>query len=193
LKRYEAIVIGASAGGLVTLKEFLSALPGHFCLPIVIVQHLHRSTKEELPDLLKKICPLKVKQADEKENIISGFVYFAPPDYHLLIEDDRTFSLSIGEMVNYSRPSIDVLFESASDAYGARLIGIILSGANNDGSKGLKTIKDRGGLAIVQDPDTAQYPAMPLAAISATVVDFILPIEGIAHLVIELSRAKLVV
>lgn len=186
-KKYEAVVIGVSAGGLVALKSLLSMLPKNLCLPIIIVQHLYYNIKDDLPDLLKEGSLIKVKQADEKEKINSGCIYIAPSNYHLLIEEDRTFSLSIDAMVNFARPSIDVLFESASDVYGACLIGIILTGANNDGSMGLKKIKDRGGLAVVQDPDTAEYSTMPLAAISATNVDYILPLEDIARLIIRLS------
>ncbi|MBF0565937.1 MAG: chemotaxis protein CheB [Nitrospirae bacterium] len=187
MKKYEAVVIGVSAGGLVALKSLLSMLPNNLSFPIIIVQHLYYNIKDDFSDLLKGGSLLKIKQADDKEKINSGCVYIAPSNYHLLIEDDKTFSLSIDEMVNFARPSIDVLFESASDAYGACLIGIILTGANNDGSMGLKKIKDRGGLAVVQDPNTAEYSSMPLAAISATEVDHILPLEDIARLIIRLS------
>jgi two-component system chemotaxis response regulator CheB len=129
---------------------------------------------------------LKIKYAEDKEKIRKGCVYIAPPDYHLLIEDDRTFSLSVDAPVNYSRPSIDVLFESASDVFSEHIIGIILTGANSDGSLGLKRIKERGGLTIVQSPQSAEYPVMPTAAIAETDVDYVLDIEEIADKIKEL-------
>jgi len=122
---------------------------------------------------------LTVKDADEKEAIRPGFVYFAPPNYHLLIETDHTFGLSIDPKVNYSRPSIDVLFENAANVYGPRLISILLTGANNDGAKGLRLIKEKGGLVIVQDPRSAEFPFMPEAALQVVKPDFVL---GLAEL-----------
>ncbi|MBF0555692.1 MAG: chemotaxis protein CheB [Nitrospirae bacterium] len=180
MSRYEAVVIGASAGGLDALKTLLTRLPGDFSLPIAAVLHLHRNTKEELINILHRAIQLTVKYAQDKEKIKKGCVYIAPPDYHLLIEDDKTFSLSVDEYVNFSRPSIDVLFESASDAFRERVIGIILTGANRDGAMGLKRIKERGGTAIVENPQSAQYPDMPSAAIAETQVDYILDIDEIA-------------
>ncbi|MBF0518165.1 MAG: chemotaxis protein CheB, partial [Nitrospirae bacterium] len=135
-----------------------------------------------------KIVRLKVKYAEDKEKIQNGFIYIAPPDYHLLIEDDKTFSLSVDPRVNYSRPSIDVLFETAADAFTKHCFGIILTGANSDGSVGLKRIKERGGTTIVQNPESAQYPAMPLAAINESTVDYILNLPEIADKLNELSR-----
>ena len=126
-------------------------------------------------------CTLTIKEADDKEEIRPGFLYFAPPDYHLLIERDETFSLSIDARVNYSRPSIDVLFESAVYVWSSGLIGILLTGANNDGAHGMRLIKEHGGLTIAQDPATAEYPVMPKAAIDAAAVDKILSIEGIGE------------
>lgn len=186
MRQYEAIVIGASAGGLDALKTLISHLPGDFSLPITTVLHLHRNTKDELINLLRRSTRLTVKYAGDKEKLNGGCLYIAPPDYHLLIEDDKTFSLSVDEPVNYSRPSIDVTFESASDAFREHVIGIILTGANGDGSKGLKRIKERGGTAIVQNPQSAQYPEMPLAAISETEVDNILDIDEISGKIYEL-------
>jgi two-component system chemotaxis response regulator CheB len=128
-----------------------------------------------------KLCSLNIKEADEKENIQAGYVYFAPPNYHLLIENDKTFSLSTDEKVNYSRPSIDVLFESAANAYGPRLAAIILTGANNDGAEGLRRIKQKGGLVIVQDPQSAENSYMPAAALKAVKPDFVLSLVEIGR------------
>ncbi|QWR76018.1 chemotaxis protein CheB [Candidatus Magnetomonas plexicatena] len=185
---YEAVVIGASAGGLDALKTIFSALPADFPLPVIVVLHLHRDTKEELINFLNVGTRLKVKYAEDKEKIKNCTIYIAPPDYHLLIEDDKTLSLSVDALVNYSRPSIDVLFECAADVFREHCFGIILTGANSDGSGGLKRIKEKGGMAIVQNPHSAEYSAMPTAAIAVTDVDYILDIEEIAGKIMELVR-----
>ncbi len=184
--RFEAVVIGSSAGGIKALRAVLSALPSEFPLPIIIVQHLHPHSDSYLARILGAKCGLKVKQADEKETIADGVVYIAPPNYHLLIEEDRSFSLSIEGPVNFARPSVDVLFETAIYAYRDKLIGIILTGANNDGNQGVKKIKQIGGYVIVQDPATAEADAMPNAAIAVTKVDKILPIEQIGPYLLQL-------
>jgi two-component system, chemotaxis family, protein-glutamate methylesterase/glutaminase len=185
-KRFEAVVIGSSAGGIKALSTVLAALPSEFPLPIIIVQHLHPHSDSYLARILENKCQLKVKQADEKETIADGVVYISPPNYHLLVEEDRSFSLSIEGPVNFARPSVDVLFESAVYAYQDKLIGIILTGANNDGHQGVKSIKQIGGYVIVQDPKTAEANAMPKAAISATNVDKILPLEQIGPYLLQL-------
>jgi len=187
---YKAIVIGSSAGGINALTKVLSVLPADFPLPIVIVQHLHPESGHHLPYILGTKSALKIKQADEKELIKKGWVYLAPPNYHLLIEEDFTFSLSLESPVNYSRPSIDVLFESAIYAYRQHLIGVILTGANHDGSLGLKKIKETGGFTIVQDPKTAEADAMPKAAIEATTIDKILPLQDIGLYLLQLVNRK---
>ena len=184
---YEAIVIGVSAGGMNALGEILPRLPDDFSLPIIIVQHMDPNSRGYLPDHLDRNCSIQVKEAEEKESIIGGVAYIAPANYHLLLEEDRTFSLSVDDAVNYSRPSIDVMFESAADVYNRRLVGVILTGANSDGSKGLTKIKSLGGLAVVQDPATAHVDYMPKAAIASTKVDHILPLEEIASLLMEFS------
>jgi two-component system chemotaxis response regulator CheB len=188
--RYEAIVIGVSAGGMNALGTILSRLPVDFALPIIIVQHMDPESYDYLTELLDRKCNISVKQAEEKEKIAKGVAYIAPPNYHLLLEEDRTFSLSVDEWVNYSRPSIDVMFESAADVYGKGLVGVVLTGANADGSAGLKKIKRAGGLAIVQDPATAHADVMPKAAIAASKVDYVLPLEEIPELFKELSNAS---
>jgi len=140
-KAFKAIVIGTSAGGLSALSTLLEKLPPSYHLPIIIVQHRAKDQKSLLEEVLQPKCKIKIKQADEKEKIEKGVVYIAPPDYHLLIENDLTFSLSCDELVSYSRPSIDVLFESAALAYRETLIGIILTGASNDGFTNHKKIR----------------------------------------------------
>lgn len=187
---YKAVVIGSSAGGIHALIKVLSVLPADFPLPIVIAQHLHPESGHHLSRILGTKSALKIKQADEKEFIQKGWVYLAPPNYHLLIEEDFTFSLSLEAPVNYSRPSIDVLFESAVHAYRQHLIGIILTGANHDGSLGLKKIKEMGGFTIVQDPKTAEADAMPTAAIKATTIDKILPLQDIGLYLLQLVNRQ---
>ncbi len=187
---YRAIVMGLSAGGTDLLFKMLPILPEDFALPIIIVLHMHPESKSTLASLLNDSCSIKVKQADDKEPIEPGVVYFAPPDYHLMIEDDLTFSLSLDEPVKYSRPSIDVLFETAVDSFGGDLIGVIMSGANSDGSNGLKQIKDAGGIAIAQQPKTAAADVMPKAAIAATQVDHILPPIEIMALLVGLTKGS---
>ena len=179
----KAVVIGASAGGWDALKIILGALPEDFPLAIMVVMHRHPHSDDYLEKSLDNDCAVRVKQADEKESIVSGTVYFAPPNYHLLIEDIHTLTLSVARAVNYARPSIDVLFESAAYVYGDTLAGLILTGANNDGAGGLKKIKDMGGLVLVQDPETAEASAMPRAAIAATDPDFVLPLSEIGSFI----------
>jgi two-component system chemotaxis response regulator CheB len=179
-KQYDAIVIGSSAGGLNALKVLFRGLDKLFNIPLIIVQHISADSENYLIQILNDIRKLQVKEADEKEQPMPGMAYLAPPNYHLLLEPDRTFTLTIDERVNYARPSIDVLFETAAEAYKEKLIGIILTGANSDGSKGLRKIKEFGGLAIVQDPETAEVESMPRAAIQATMTDHIIPLDEIA-------------
>ncbi len=188
---FQAVVIGASAGGIKALSTVLSALPKEFPLPIIIVQHLYPHSSSRLAQILQKQSHLKIKEADEKEVIKNSVIYIAPPNYHLLIEEDRTFSLSVEGPVNYSRPSVDVLFETAALAYKSRLIGMILTGANNDGNFGVKQIKRRGGYLIIQDPETAEADSMPKAAIAAAKVNKILPIKQIGPYLLQLvNRSK---
>jgi len=182
LANYRCITIGVSAGGTKVLTQLLPQFPANFALPIVIIQHLHPNQGNYFIQYYGQRCNLNIKEAEEKELIKAGNIYFAPPNYHLFIEDDFTFSLSVDEKVNYSRPSIDVFFMSAADVFTSQLIGVILTGANYDGANGLKKIKDFGGLAIVQDPSDAEARPMPSGAISATKVDFILPASDIGIL-----------
>jgi two-component system chemotaxis response regulator CheB len=191
LTRYQLIVIGGSAGSAAALTELLPVFPADYPLPIVVVQHLHPWQDDSFAERYVSRCALRVKVADEKEPVQAGSIYFAPANYHLLIEDDQTFSLSIDAKVNYSRPSIDVLFESAADACAPGLIGVILTGANNDGARGLRLIKQKGGLTIVQDPQTAESIYMPRAAIEATRVDYVLAVPDIGQLLLTIARKTL--
>lgn len=190
IKAYQAIVIGVSSGGMEAMKTLLPALPEDFGIPIVIVQHVSPHSDSQWISILDKSCHLKIKEADEKEKIEKGHVYFAPPNYHLLVENDGTFSLTIGERVSYARPSIDVLFESAAIVFRERLIGIILTGSNHDGSSGLKNIKECGGLCIVQDPDTAASSFMPSSAIASIKPDFVLALKDIVDVLIKIDKLK---
>jgi two-component system chemotaxis response regulator CheB len=176
---YKIIVIGTSAGGMDALKTILPLFPPAFPVPIVIVQHVSSLSNGFMIQYLNSISSIRVKEAEEKELLCPGTVYFAPPNYHLLIEDNHTLSLSVEKKVNYARPSIDVLFDSAVYAYGKSIIGVILTGANNDGAKGLANIKKAGGYTIVQRPETSYADSMPRAAIAEAKPDLIIPLEEI--------------
>jgi len=185
-EEYRAVVIGTSAGGMTALTTILAMLPEDFTLSVIIVQHiLEEGMDGYRTGFLDKRCALPVKEAMDKEPLQPGTVYLAPAGYHLLLEQAGTLSLSVDAPVNFSRPSIDVLFESAAVALGARLVGIILTGANSDGSQGIKKIKECRGYVIVQDPAEAEVPAMPLAAIESTEIDQILPLARIGSFLAE--------
>lgn len=188
-KKYK-VVIGVSTGGLKVIKAILSVLPSEFALSIIIVMHRHKETDGYLERSLNDECKMQVKQADEKEEIKAGIVYVAPPNYHLLIEDDGTFSMSVEGPVNYARPSVDVVFESAAEVYGEGLIGVILTGANKDGSRGLKMIKKSGGLTIVQTPETSEAAEMSKSAMEAVKPDYVLPLIEIGRLLRKLESER---
>ncbi len=184
INKYETVVIGASTGGIDALRTIFSFLPADFKQAIIVVLHLSPQSRA-LPQVLNRQCRMVIKEAEEKEEIRGGVIYIAPANYHLMVEEDKTFSLSLEGPVNYARPSIDVLFETAADVYGENLIGIILTGGNKDGSQGVKKIKKGGGLAIVQDPSTANVDSMPRAAIAASEVDHILSLDKIGLLLAD--------
>ncbi len=163
---FDAIVIGASAGGVDVLGQILPMLPAHFGAAVLIVLHLPPATPSFLVSALSSRCALPVAEPDAGEPICGGRVYVAPPDYHMLVDTDARVALSIGGPVRYSRPSIDVLMESAADVYGPRLLGVLLSGANDDGARGLAAIRAAGGTTWAQTPATAAAPQMPEAAIA---------------------------
>ena len=187
---YKAVVIGSSAGGFHALGELIPKFPKDFSMPIFIVQHTAATSDNYLARHLDKLSKLIVKEADEKEVIQPGYVYIAPPNYHLLIEEDYTLSLSTEAKKNYSRPSIDILFETAAIAYSDSLIGVVLTGANNDGAKGLQVIKEAGGFCIVQHPKEAHVDTMPISAIELVKPNKILKLDDIANFIIELDKKK---
>lgn len=176
----QAIVIGASAGAIEALATILSPLPADYPVPIIVVVHIPPHKDSKLASVFQNKCRINACEAEDKQTIEAGTVYFAPPNYHLLVEQDGFLSLSSEEEILFSRPSIDVLFESAADAYGSNLLGIILTGANEDGSNGLKAVVSRHGTAIVQDPLSAAAAAMPRAAIKMVPEALILPPNEIA-------------
>lgn len=184
---FKIVVIGTSLGGLSALKIILRNLPADFSVPIAIVQHRHKESDDTMNKLLQECTLLPIREVEDKDQIESGHVYLAPADYHLLIEPNH-FALSTDEPVSYARPSIDVLFESAADIYAQQVIGVILTGANQDGVQGLKKVKARGGLTIVQEPATSESCVMPEAAISAVAVDWILSLSDIASQLVKLCH-----
>jgi two-component system, chemotaxis family, protein-glutamate methylesterase/glutaminase len=192
LPRVEAVVIGASVGGIGALRTVLPALPAGTPFPVVIVVHVHRQSDTPLVGIFSTISAVAVREALDKEPVEGGTVWFAPADYHLLVEADRTFSLSIEGLVNYSRPAIDPLFESAAVAYGPSLVGIVLTGGSPDGARGAAAIRDAGGVLVVQDPSGAEGPTMPLAALARVRPDAVGGIEEIANMLraAALARAR---
>jgi two-component system chemotaxis response regulator CheB len=196
--RIDAVVIGASAGGVEALSMLLPALPAALRPAILIVVHQPRERGSLLAEIFGARCARPVREAQDKEPVEPGTVYFAPPDYNLLVDKDAAghgrgsarkggpvgvqMSLSADDLVNFSRPSIDVLFESAADVYGPRLLGIILTGANHDGAAGLAAVHEAAGITVAQQPDTAQSSLMPMAAIKRSPVDYVLTLEQIADL-----------
>lgn len=187
-RRYRAVAVGASAGGLQALTDILGGLAADFALPILVVQHLHATDDGRFAAHLDQSTRLTVVDARDKEPILPGQVYVAPANYHMLVERDETIALSIDERVNHSRPSIDVLFESAAHVFGARLIAVILSGASADGALGMHTVVTVGGFGIAQDPASAEHPVMPRAAIAAARVETVLSPQSIAQKLSELDR-----
>lgn len=175
------VVIGGSAGGFEALSSLLTALPPDFPAPILVVLHLHPSDAGALAKHLNRLCKLEVVEPCDKEPIAPGRVYVAPANYHMLVEHSGHIALSTEERVNWSRPSIDVMMESAVRVWGAHLIGIILSGANNDGTRGLKAIKAAGGTTIAQNPAEAGTPIMPQAAIDTGSIDFVMDVPEMAR------------
>jgi two-component system chemotaxis response regulator CheB len=178
--QFEIVVVGTSTGGLKALQTLLSDLPADFPLPVVIVQHRGKDSDTGLCEFLREVSSLPVSEPEDKEPVLGGRAYLAPRDYHLLIEN-RSFALSTDSPVGFARPSIDVLFESAADEYGERAVGVILTGANRDGARGIESIKSRGGLTLVEDPGTAACREMPDAALARTRADWILPLPEIAQ------------
>jgi len=184
--RLEAVVIGGSAGSIEALSVMLPALPADLRASVFVVLHLPRERPSLLCEIFQPSCAVPLREAHDKETVEPGTVYFAPPDYHLLIDLGPSLALSVDEPVHFSRPSIDVLFESAADAYGERLLGILLSGANSDGAQGLSAVQALGGTTVVQDPDSAPMAFMPESAMRACTPDHVLPPQRIASLLTTL-------
>jgi two-component system chemotaxis response regulator CheB len=180
--KIDAVVIGASAGGIQALSVLLPALSPNLHAAVFIVLHLPRDKPSVLPEVFQPKCALPVVEAEDKLPVVPGKVYVAPANYHMLIDAGPHLALSADDPVHHSRPSIDVLFESAADVYKTRLLGVILTGANEDGAAGLACVKDVGGLTIVQEPETAQAPQMIRSALALRPVDWVLPLDKIAAL-----------
>ena len=183
---YAIVVIGTSWGGLAALIKLLGGLPADFSLPVAVVQHRSKDSERLLPELLQDATDLTVCEMDDKDPLMPGTVHLAPANYHALV-DAGSISLTVEDPVRFSRPSIDVLFISAADEYRSGAIGVVLTGANEDGSRGLQHIVKRGGRALVQDPKTAEIPIMPLAAIKAVPSAEVLALDAIAPRLIQLS------
>ncbi len=184
----EAIVIGVSAGGLKALSAILPALPGDFPVPVLVVIHLPPDRDSVVAELFASKCAVDVHEADDKEDLKPATVYFAPPDYHLLAEADGRISLSSEEPVLFSRPSVDVLFETAADVYGPALIGVVLTGANPDGAAGLRAVMAAGGRGLVQSPEEAYAAAMPEAAISLNPDAEVMTLDQIAAALLDAAH-----
>jgi two-component system chemotaxis response regulator CheB len=179
--RIEAILVGASAGGVEALLKVFGQLPKGFGVPILVVLHLPDERDSQLAHIFSHRLAVPVEEARDKQCIVPGTLYVAPAGYHLSVEADRSLSLSLEEPVHHSRPSIDVLFESAADAYGPSLLAVVLTGANGDGAKGLARVSELGGITVVQDPDEAQVSTMPEAALALHEPDHILTLQGIGQ------------
>jgi len=188
-REINAVVIGASAGGVQALSVLLPALPANSAAALFIVVHLPRDRPSLLAEIFARKCLLDVREAQDKEPVVPGTVYFAPSNYHLLLDEGPQLALSVDPLVHNSRPSIDVLFESAAEVYRNRLLGIILTGANEDGAEGLAAVHDSGGITVVQEPETAQSPQMVMSALRLRPPDHVLALDRIAALLSTLGTA----
>jgi two-component system chemotaxis response regulator CheB len=183
MSRFDVVVIGASWGGLRALERILGGLDAGFPVPVLVVQHREAGADDDLlARLLDSHTPLRVTDAEDKTPLAPGTVLLAPPGYHVLVTDDGCAELSVDEPVQFSRPSIDVLFESAADAYGPRVLGVLLTGSNTDGAAGLEAIQRGGGFTVVQDPESAERPEMPRAALARITPDAVLALDDIVSL-----------
>jgi two-component system chemotaxis response regulator CheB len=185
--RYELLIIGGSAGSFPVVSKLLEKMPPKFRLPVVLCLHRLKDKREGFKEALEIKSMVPVEEPDDKSTIVPGRAFVAPANYHLLIESPSQFALATTELVQYSRPSIDVLFESAADVFNDRLVAMLLSGANRDGALGMKRVKDRGGLTIIQDPAVCSMPTMPEAALQATRIDHILNLEYLIDFIQSLN------
>lgn len=186
----DVAVIGGSMGAVRALATILPTLPATLSFPVVIVVHIPPTSPSGLAALFGSRCSLRVREAEDKETLAPGCVYFAPSDYHLLVDSNRTLALSCEDPVHFSRPAIDVLFESAADAFGEGVLGVVLTGASADGAEGLRAIAEAGGITIVQDPSTAEVAVMPYAALKAARGSLPLPIAAIGPAIAAHSSAE---
>jgi two-component system chemotaxis response regulator CheB len=188
-RRYDVVAVGASAGGLNAISQLVKGLPGNFPSSIVIVQHLAPDHKSWIANLIGRATRLKVKQAEHGEIMLPATVYVAPPDEHLLVGPGK-LQLAHSRLVHFSRPSIDLLFESVAGTYGSRSVAVVLSGSGKDGATGIRAIKEAGGITLAQAPDTAEFRHMPEAAIETGCVDFVLPLEKMGTALSEICSGK---
>ncbi|MET0263674.1 MAG: chemotaxis protein CheB [Rariglobus sp.] len=186
----ECVIIGGSAGAIDVLLTLLPALPRDFPFPVLVVVHLPPNDRSLLPEIFGPRCQLAVKEAEDKEPIRGGTIYFAPPNYHLLVESDFTLSLSSDEPVYYSRPAIDILFESAADAYGNSLRAVVLTGASSDGAAGLRAVHRAGGQTYVQRPDTAEAALMPQRALETCPAARSLDLSQLVHALLAQPKTR---
>jgi two-component system chemotaxis response regulator CheB len=186
---FDAVAIGASAGGVTALQVVLGALPAGLPAAVLVVQHLDPHHKSLLAGLLARRTPLRVKEAVDREPIVPGTVYIAPPDNHLLVAAGHV-SLTSSELVHFTRPSVDLLLESVAAAYKSRAIGVILTGSGGDGATGIRAIKEQGGTTMVQDPETADHASMPARACATGCVDFKLPLDELGAAIVSLVRGE---
>lgn len=184
-QRYDAIVIGASAGGVAALRAVLGSLPADLPVPVLIVLHLPRGRPSSISELLDGECALPVREAVDKQPLLPGTVTFAPPDYHLLVESTQSLALSVDDPVLFSRPAIDPLFESAADTFGRRLLALLLTGASSDGSDGVAAVRAHGGSAWIQQPQDAVSPLMPASALAYAGADAVLTLEDLCRRLAE--------
>jgi two-component system chemotaxis response regulator CheB len=183
---FEVVAVAASAGGLPAIDRLLAALPAEFPAPVVVVQHLDPRHRSLMAHILSRRTPLHVKEAEEGDPLTAGAVFVAPPNRHLLVNPDKTLSLSQSELVHFLRPSADLLFESVAASYRDRAIAVVLTGTGNDGAMGVQAVKKMGGTVIAQDEETADFFGMPGAAIQTGSVDFILPLDEISPALVTL-------
>lgn len=188
--QYGIVAIASSAGGLKALTAILAGLPADFAVPVIVVQHLDRSHRSMMAEILDRRTALRVKQAEDAEKVEAGWVYVAPPDHHLLINPDRTLSLSNTGLVHYVRPSADVMFESVASSYGRRAIAVVATGTGSDGADGVSAIKKAGGIVMVQNESSSDFFGMPGAAIQTGNADLILPLDELAAALLALVRPK---
>lgn len=186
---FDILAVASSAGGITALRLLLGALPPGFAVPVVLVQHLDPRHETVIAEVIGRHTALTVKLAEADETIKTGVVYVAPPDHHLLVNASRTLSLSQSALVHFVRPSADLLFESVAGAYGSGVIACVLTGTGSDGAMGVRAVKACGGTVIAEDPSTAEFSGMPEAAVATGDVDFVLPLDEIADVVIGLAEA----